>query len=701
MDSTIAISHDAMSHMSATMSKKKLSKREEFKQEEVLQAVVIADSFNTRFAPLTHHRPRALLPLANLPLIDYTLEFLWASGIQSIIVFCSSHADQIKAHIEASQWSSSTSPIEVKTVVFEGCMSMGDAMREVDACSLITNDFVLVNTDVVANINLASVIEKHKMRRLKDKNTIMTMVFKHVLPCQRTRCHEDDVAVCMRKTDSRILTYQKLNNAHRIELPLEMLQEHRDVQLRYDLLDCQIYVCSPHVPTVFTDNFDYQTRDDFTRGILVDEEISGNAIYVEVIEDEYAARVTNLHMYDAISKDVMDRWVYPVVPDTNISNSTDTKYTLGRHNIYLHRDITLARDSVLKENVIIGKGTSVGSNTHITQSVIGNNCIIGNDVRLDGVYVWDNVTIGDRCEVRMSILDDGVHLENGVKVTEGCVLGRQVRVGPDVTLPKATKLMSTPAVKADDSFAEEESDDQPICEVAVADRSLVGTNGHAYLYQPPDGGDDDDFEDIVDDVWGQTVESDKEVSSSESEEEDEVQPSTTPPPDDTKMFYDEVMVTLQRALSENIGLDNLIVEINSLKHAYNIQIQEVNTFVTRAIFSLPLHAGKSEKLHYMESIKKYLSKLLPVLKNYIRSSASQKDCLYSLEDLAMQVEPMQGALRDVLYLLYDRDILEEEMILTWYNNLPSPASDISTRKKLRTLVEKFVQWLQETEEESD
>ena len=48
-------------------------------------------------------------------------------------------------------------------------------------------------------------------------------------------------------------------------------------------------------------------------------------------------------------------------------------------------------------------------------------------MRLDGVYVWDNVTIGDRCEVRMSILDDGVHLENGVKVTEGCVLGRQVR----------------------------------------------------------------------------------------------------------------------------------------------------------------------------------------------------------------------------------------------------------------------------------
>ena len=53
-----------------------------------------------------------------------------------------------------------------------------------------------------------------------------------------------------------------------------MLLNHRDVQMRYDLLDCQICVCSAHVPTVFTDNFDYQTRDDFTRGILVDEEVT-------------------------------------------------------------------------------------------------------------------------------------------------------------------------------------------------------------------------------------------------------------------------------------------------------------------------------------------------------------------------------------------------------------------------------------------
>ena len=97
----------------------------------------------------------------------------------------------------------------------------------------------------------------HRMRRLKDKNTIMTMVFKHVLPCQRTRCREDDVAVCMRKTDSRILTYQKLNNAHRIELPLV-----RDIDSSYSTYTVPFTV-APHyyVPRYYADS-------DITRSVV-------------------------------------------------------------------------------------------------------------------------------------------------------------------------------------------------------------------------------------------------------------------------------------------------------------------------------------------------------------------------------------------------------------------------------------------------
>jgi len=42
---------------------------------------------------------QALLPIANVPMLDYTLEFLISAGVQEIFVFCSHLGDQIRTHI--------------------------------------------------------------------------------------------------------------------------------------------------------------------------------------------------------------------------------------------------------------------------------------------------------------------------------------------------------------------------------------------------------------------------------------------------------------------------------------------------------------------------------------------------------------------------------------------------------------------------
>ncbi|CAI8009449.1 Probable translation initiation factor eIF-2B subunit epsilon [Geodia barretti] len=68
--------------------------------EDAIQAVVIADSFNYRFLPVTIEQPRALLPLVNRPLIDYTVEFLAVAGVQEIFVYCCTRAEAVRAHLE-------------------------------------------------------------------------------------------------------------------------------------------------------------------------------------------------------------------------------------------------------------------------------------------------------------------------------------------------------------------------------------------------------------------------------------------------------------------------------------------------------------------------------------------------------------------------------------------------------------------------
>lgn len=63
-------------------------------------------------------------------------------------------------------------------------------------------------------------------------------------------------------------------------------------------------VCSPAVPPLFSDNFDFQTRDDFVRGLLINEEILGSTIYwYKLDEAQYAAHVSNWQMYQSVRCD--------------------------------------------------------------------------------------------------------------------------------------------------------------------------------------------------------------------------------------------------------------------------------------------------------------------------------------------------------------------------------------------------------------
>lgn len=344
-----------------------------------LQAVLVADSFNRRFFPISKDQPRVLLPLANVALIDYTLEFLTATGVQETFVFCCWKAAQIKEHLLKSKWCRPTSLNVVRIITSELYRSLGDVLRDVDAKALVRSDFLLVYGDIISNINITRALEEHRLRRKLEKNvSVMTMIFKESSPSHPTRCHEDNVVVAVDSATNRVLHFQKTQGLRRFSFPLSLFQGGGDgVEIRYDLLDCHISICSPQVAQLFTDNFDYQTRDDFVRGLLVNEEILGNQIHMHVTTREYGARVSNLHMYAAVCADVIRRWVYPLTPEANFTDSTSQNCTHSRHNIYRGPEVSLGHGSVLEENVLLGSGTVIGSNCSITNSVIGPGCHIG------------------------------------------------------------------------------------------------------------------------------------------------------------------------------------------------------------------------------------------------------------------------------------------------------------------------------------
>ncbi|GAV02889.1 hypothetical protein RvY_13396 [Ramazzottius varieornatus] len=676
--------------------------KEAFKAEDVLQAVIIADSFNERFKPLTLQQPRALLPLANCPAIAYTLEFLADVGVHEILIFCRVHADKIRAYIDAHpKWGKKGRrhrSVVVQVIVSEDCYSMGDALREIDAKNLIRGDFILVQGDLVANVDLQPALAAHRGRRSTDKNSVMTVVVRHVAPRHPARCLEDQIILTVDSTNQRVLHFQKDVSHKRTRFPVNVLEERDAVEIRNDLLDCHISICSTLVPPLFSDNFDYLTRDDFVRGILINEEILGNTIHYHVLESGYTARISNLHMYDLVSRDIISRWVFPFCPDLGFPDGS--AYNYKRHHVYVPRRVVLARGAELEENVLLGRDCVIGNNTKIRNSVIGDNCKIGDNCVIDGSYLWDNCEIGSKVRIESGVLASGCRVGDESQLERGCVLSYNVHIGSGQQLRGGVRLIG----EEDNQILVEKPEDQDMDTETGLDNFETlpedyGSDQKLWSFQlKPDGDNDEDESektgpDFNQVSWNWWIPPALELAYSPEEEsdsdEEECEDFTDAPAlgvhhavGNAWQFYLEIFDSLMGVTNEDVNPENAVLEINSSKHAYGISMSDVNKLVLRAVLEIPELRGKTSKKEFSSSnevhneVTNIVKKVLPVFRNYYRNAESQLDALFSLEDCLVNYidmtkhQPYGAHLADsamkLFHFLYEQDILGEEVILKWY-----------------------------------
>jgi translation initiation factor eIF-2B subunit epsilon len=231
------------------------------KTEDVLKAVLVADSFNRRFGPLTQDTPRVLkltqclLPLLNVPLLEYTLEFLASNKVDQILIITCSQGTLIADYIKNSRWSNSATP-HVQLVTSQHYSSIGDVMRDLDEKHLITSDFILVNGCLMANVDLKPIIDLHKSKRQKNKNMIMTTIFRQAHQHHPSRSRREGQLYFLDSETNQILFYepfQRGKHKRKVILPNTVFNDYLHVAAHNDLIDCQIDICSPEVPPLFTE----------------------------------------------------------------------------------------------------------------------------------------------------------------------------------------------------------------------------------------------------------------------------------------------------------------------------------------------------------------------------------------------------------------------------------------------------------------
>ncbi|KAF9651749.1 nucleotide-diphospho-sugar transferase [Thelephora ganbajun] len=714
-------------------------------EEDVIQAVILAESFNKRFKPLTIDRPRCLLPICNAPLLDWTLESLALAGVQEIFVVCRSHPDLVKAAIKESKWSKPGSGLKIVPIVTaKQTFTSGDALRDIYTHGIITNDFVLVTGDLVSNVRIDEVVRVHKERRKGDRDAIMTMVVKESGVVHRTRSKGESAVFVVDPETDQLLHYEPVTGyppTKIARIPREVLNEHPECEIRYDLIDCSIDICSVEVPSLFQDNFDYgHIRRDFVHGVLTSDLLMKN-IYTYVAKGAYAARVQDTKSYDAISRDILSRWTFPLVPDNNHPSSH--AYEHRRGNKYFPQDNTviLSRTCTVGTNTLIGSHSQIFDNAVVSSSVIGRRCKVLPRAKITNSYIFDGTTIEADCVITNSIIGSMVHVKEGTVVEKGCLIADEVVVGPKGLLKefeRVSKKVEKPSTASGTDDEDEDSELEDVDEEQLEKlRGDLGTDSNAFVWPPrtsnPEDEETDEIENsnnqrlmrLGDDAPDLHVSDAESISTScassplESDVEDNVDESLSSASSDASVstpvtsskgiskeeleFKVEVTQSLERAFEEGHSVDNAAVELKTLRMASNVPLTRVREAIIAALVDqirvVSPEEGPAKQKAEVEKVVERWGELINKIggvDGVETISTLQNHCATTDTQLFGQV----------LVAFYQSDIIDEDDLKNW-QQLPvsktgqDDAAD--NHRKFWVIGSRILQQLvdQESEEESE
>jgi translation initiation factor eIF-2B subunit epsilon len=652
------------------------------------------------------------------------------NGVQEVYIYCGAHTDQVEDYINRSKrWASNsrTNPFTVLQFVrVSDARSLGDFLRDLDKRSIVDGDFILVHGDVVANISLDQALAAHRARREAAGTNIMTMVLRSGgLEDHRTKSKGITPIFVVDTKTKRCLSYDEaspIQSDHYLTLDPAVADElSTEFEIRADLIDPGIDICTPEVLALWSESFDYELpRRNFLHGVLKDWELNGKAIYAEIIDEGYAARANNLQMYDSVSKDILSRWTFPFVPEANLVPGQTYKNELD--GICTEDNVVIGSGSQVTGSVV-GEGTVIGAGSKVVNTIIGRRCTIGPNVTIQDSYIWDDATIGENTRVSRSIVASYAVVGNNCWVPTASLVSFGVCIGDNTTIPAASTL----TIKAHDGSS------------VPTDSTLVGPSGKGAAYVDPDA-DEIDEEDpstlqksLIYSLSHLNI-SQSSISTLASERDDDSDDddamdagstsnafssrsrlSSFASDDSSTMgsgsFHTDAVNGLVDALRAESGdFDSAKLEFMGLRLATNASDSAMRravcvAFAKRAAELLSPEYGGLEPtkaadkaLNARPGASKFVSEV-----GVGGGEKEQVEFALTLQKALLKVgleNPRAGILlAAMLQQLYNLDVLEEEGILAWWED--DRASEGSSMSEVKDKCRILVEWLQNAEEEDD
>jgi NDP-sugar pyrophosphorylase family protein len=119
-----------------------------------MKAIILAGGRGKRLKPITDYVPKPLVPIKNIPIIEWQIKYLKKFGIEEVIICTGYKQDMIKNYLNLKKIN-----MKITFSVEESPLGTGGAIKK---AGKMINDksFFVINGDIITNIDLKKLSKK-------------------------------------------------------------------------------------------------------------------------------------------------------------------------------------------------------------------------------------------------------------------------------------------------------------------------------------------------------------------------------------------------------------------------------------------------------------------------------------------------------------------------------------------------------------
>uniref|UniRef100_A0A0E0PXF2 Translation initiation factor eIF2B subunit gamma n=1 Tax=Oryza rufipogon TaxID=4529 RepID=A0A0E0PXF2_ORYRU len=350
------------------------------------QVVVLAGGTSEKLSPLVSKDvPKALLPVANRPVLSYVLDLLEASDLKDIIVVVEGQ----EAARLVGAWASSAylDRLLVEVVAVPEDIGTAGALRAISK-RLTANDVLVISGDLVTDVLPGAVAATH--RRNGAAVTALLCSVPISGPSDAASSGGKDKAkkptrlniVGLDITRQFLLHIVSGTDVEKdVRVYKRKIRAVGEMEIRSDLMDAHLYA------------FKRTTLQN-----ILEEKESYHSIRLEVLP--YLVR-SQLVVGDA----------------SHLSG-----YSFSAQNNIIHPTSVLGSKTTIGPQCMLAEGSQLGDKCSVKRSVIGRHCRIGSNVKIVNSVVMNHVVIEDGCHIQGSVICNNVQLQERA-VLKDCQVG--------------------------------------------------------------------------------------------------------------------------------------------------------------------------------------------------------------------------------------------------------------------------------------